>query len=156
MSKKNKNAPVVEEQGSVAVKQPKKKTKKGGLFGRIVRRFFLLLLTLIVLLVVDLCLVLNLIFNGPSPAMQERLTMSLIEASATKWVPALFIGEERVAEIRTPVDNAELTQGVYALFSIPDSANLLRTVIYAVVMTALYFMSYVIQQRWVFAPQKSK
>jgi putative flippase GtrA len=48
-----------------------------------------------------------------------------------------------------------LTQGVYALFSIPDSANLLRTVIYAVVMTALYFMSYVIQQRWVFAPQKS-
>ena len=49
-----------------------------------------------------------------------------------------------------------LTQGVYALFGIPDSANLLRTVIYAVVMTALYFLSYVIQQRWVFAPQKSK
>ena len=48
-----------------------------------------------------------------------------------------------------------LTQGVYALFGIPDSANLLRTVIYAVVMTALYFLSYMIQQRWVFAPQKS-
>ena len=49
-----------------------------------------------------------------------------------------------------------LTQGVYALFGIPDSANFLRTVIYAVVMTVLYFLSYVIQQRWVFAPQKSK
>ncbi len=49
-----------------------------------------------------------------------------------------------------------LTQGVYALFGIPDSANVLRTVLYAVVMTALYFMSYMIQQRWVFAPQKSK
>ncbi len=49
-----------------------------------------------------------------------------------------------------------LTQGVYALFGIPDSANGLRTVIYAVVMTVLYFMSYMIQQRWVFAPQKSK
>ena len=48
-----------------------------------------------------------------------------------------------------------LTQGVYALFAIPDSANFLRTLIYAVVMTALYFVSYVIQQRWVFAPQKS-
>ena len=48
-----------------------------------------------------------------------------------------------------------LTQGVYVLFGIPDSANLLRTVIYAVVMTALYFLSYMIQQRWVFAPQKS-
>ena len=49
-----------------------------------------------------------------------------------------------------------LTQGVYALFSIPDSAAVLRTVIYAVVMTVLYFLSYMIQQRWVFAPQKSK
>ena len=49
-----------------------------------------------------------------------------------------------------------LTQGVYALFGIPDSANGLRTLIYAVVMTALYFLSYMIQQRWVFAPQKSK
>ena len=107
MSKKNKNAPVVEEQGSVAVKQPKKKKKKGGLFGRIVRRFFLLLLTLIVLLVVDLCLVLNLIFNGPSQAACEVLTMSLTEASATKWVPGLFMGDERVEEIRASV-NIEL------------------------------------------------
>ena len=47
-----------------------------------------------------------------------------------------------------------LTQGVYSLFSIPDSANGLRTLIYAVVMTCLYFLSYMIQQRWVFAPQK--
>lgn len=49
-----------------------------------------------------------------------------------------------------------LTQGVYLLFSISDRANGLRTVIYAIVMTALYFLSYMIQQRWVFAPQKSK
>ena len=49
-----------------------------------------------------------------------------------------------------------LTQGVYILFGIPDSAGVLRTVLYAVVMTALYFASYMIQQRWVFAPDKSK
>ncbi len=49
-----------------------------------------------------------------------------------------------------------LTQGVYALLGIPDSAGVLRTVIYAVVMTVLYFLSYMIQQRWVFAPQKSR
>ena len=48
-----------------------------------------------------------------------------------------------------------LTQGVYSLFGIGDSATGLRTVIYAVVMTALYFLSYMIQQRWVFAPQKN-
>ena len=49
-----------------------------------------------------------------------------------------------------------LTQGVYTLFGIADSATGLRTLLYAVVMTVLYFVSYMIQQRWVFAPQKSK
>lgn len=49
-----------------------------------------------------------------------------------------------------------LTQGFYTLFAVSDRANGLRTLIYAVVMTALYFLSYMIQQRWVFAPQKSK
>ena len=49
-----------------------------------------------------------------------------------------------------------LTQGVYALLHISDSASGLRTLIYTVVMTVLYFLSYMIQQRWVFAPQKSK
>ncbi len=48
-----------------------------------------------------------------------------------------------------------LTQGVYTLFSIGDDAGFLRTVIYALVMTVLYFLSYTIQQRWVFAPKKS-
>ena len=48
-----------------------------------------------------------------------------------------------------------LTQGVYTLFSVPDDAHVLRTVLYAVVMTVLFILSYMIQQRWVFAPQKN-
>ncbi len=49
-----------------------------------------------------------------------------------------------------------LTQGVYALLGIPDTATGLRTFIYAVVMTCLYVVSFMIQQRWVFAPQKEQ
>ena len=49
-----------------------------------------------------------------------------------------------------------LTQGVYALLNIPDTATGARTVVYTVVMTVLYFLSYMIQQRWVFAPDKNK
>ena len=49
-----------------------------------------------------------------------------------------------------------LTEGSYVLFSIGEGQGGLRTLIYVVVMTALYFFSYMIQQRWVFAPQKSK
>lgn len=84
-------------------KKQKKQKKGSGLLGCIVRRFFLLLFTAIILIVAALVLVMNMIFNGPSPAAREVLTMSLIEASATKWVPALFIGEEMVAEIQASV-----------------------------------------------------
>ena len=80
---------------------PKKKKKKGsGLLGRIIRRFFLVLFTVVILAVAALVLVMNLVFNGPSVTARDTLTMSLIEASATKWVPALFIGEDTVDEIR--------------------------------------------------------
>lgn len=110
MSKKNKNTSAPEQE-NVTVKQSKKKKIKGGLFGRIVRRFFLLLFTVILLLVADLCLVMNLVFNGPSEAACEILTMSLTEASATKWVPGVFMGDERVEAIRASV-NIELPDDV--------------------------------------------
>ena len=83
---------------------PFRKKRRDSVLGRIVRRFLLVLITVIVLLLGDLLLVLNLVFNGPSPTARNQLTMALIEASATKWVPALFIGEETVAEIRADVD----------------------------------------------------
>ena len=67
---------------------------------RVIRRTLLTLFTIVLLLVVGLCMVLNLIFNGPSQSARDVLTMSLLEASATKWVPALFIGEDTVNQIR--------------------------------------------------------
>ena len=75
-----------------ASRPPKKKKKKGsGLFGRIVRRFFLVLFTVIALILVAACLAANLIFNGPSPAARDILTMTLLEPSGTKWIPGLFM-----------------------------------------------------------------
>ena len=49
---------------------------------------------------------------------------------------------------------ALLTHGAYALFSIPESATGLRALIYAVVMTVLYLVSYMAQQRWVFKEKR--
>lgn len=83
---------------------PKKK-KIGKLIWRIVRRFFLLLFTLVLLLVAGLAMLCNQIFNGPSETARDVLTMSLLEASATKWVPALFIGEDTVKEIQSSIDS---------------------------------------------------
>ena len=59
-----------------------------------------MLFTVVILVLAALVLVMNLVFNGPSVTARDTLTMSLIEASATKWVPALFIGEDTVDEIR--------------------------------------------------------
>ena len=98
MKKQNENLAVQQ----AKLQQPEKK-KRNGLMGRIVRRFFLVLFTVIIMAVSALVMVMNLVFNGPSPTARNQLTMTLIEASATKWVPALFIGEDTVAEIRSGV-----------------------------------------------------
>ena len=109
MSKRNHHS---DYDSDVAVKQPKKKKKKGsGLFGRIVRRFFLVLFTIVILIVVALVLVLNLIFHGPSDAAREVLTMSLLEPSGTKWIPGLFLDDETVEAIKNG-SGIELTETV--------------------------------------------
>ena len=84
----------------------KKKTQSRGarLFWCIFRRFFLVLFTVIVIALVAAVLMLNLIFNGPSTNARDRLTMSMRESSGMKWFPAIFLGEEKVAEIEKAVD----------------------------------------------------
>lgn len=44
-----------------------------------------------------------------------------------------------------------LTHGLYALLGIQDHHTFLRGLIYALVMCLLYIVSYMVQQRWVFA-----
>ena len=94
-------------QANVSVKPPKMK-KKSGVFGRIVRRFFLLLFTILILVIGALALVMNLVFNGPSPAARKVLTMSLLEPSATKWIPGLFMDEAVVDSIRNEGSDKEI------------------------------------------------
>ena len=111
MKKQNPTKEIVSAKATEPVAARTVKKKGNGLLGRIVRRSLLVLFTAIILLFGDLLLVLNMVFNGPSTTARDQLTMTLIEASATKWVPALFIGEDTVAEIRAGV-NAELEDDV--------------------------------------------
>ena len=68
-------------------------------FFTVLRRTLLTVGTLLLAAVITLVLVLNMIFNGPSEAACKVLTTSLHEASATKWVPALFLGKEKANAI---------------------------------------------------------
>ena len=67
--------------------------------GQILFRTVLSLVIVAGLLFGGLCLVLNQVFNGPSPAARDVLTMSLLEASGTKWVPGIFLGDRTVEQI---------------------------------------------------------
>ena len=49
---------------------------------------------------------------------------------------------------------ALLTHGAYALLGISEDASGVRALIYAVVMTVLYLISYMVQQRWVFQEKR--
>ena len=97
--------PVPSQRGGASKPSKKKKKKGSGLFGRIVRRFFLLLFTVIALILVAACLAANLIFNGPSPAARDILTMTLLEPSGTKWIPGLFMDAQTLDSIRTRDDS---------------------------------------------------
>ena len=90
----------IQERSARRKEAARKKQAAKKLAWKVVRRTLLSVLLVVVLLVVGLCMVLNQIFNGPSPSASKVLTMSLLEASATKWVPGLFLGKEAVEQIR--------------------------------------------------------
>ena len=49
-----------------------------------------------------------------------------------------------------------INQGLYTLLGITEQQAGFRTLIHVLVMCLLFIVSFTIQQRWVFAPQKSK
>lgn len=63
-------------------------------------RTLMVLFTTILLLFASACILLNSIFNGPSIAARNVLTMSLIHSSGTYWIPNIFMSDELVNEIR--------------------------------------------------------
>ena len=78
---------------------------------RYILRILLAVLSTAAVLVAGLCLIMDEVFNGPSETARNRLTMSLLEASATKWVPAVFVGGDTVEQIRAKVA-ADLPEGL--------------------------------------------
>ncbi len=87
------------------IKKVGAKTKKYGAkyyigsFLRIAYRNFLVAVTLAILAVFALLYTLNTIAHGPSETVRNALVQSAMQASATKWVPKLFLSEEEVRSI---------------------------------------------------------
>lgn len=62
-------------------------------------RFFILLGVLLALTVYVVFSAVSAIAHGPSTTIRDLLVLSAMQASATKWVPGLFLSDETVAQI---------------------------------------------------------
>ena len=81
----------------------RKKKSPVKVFLMVLRRSLLVLLTAVLVAVFGLFLVCQLVFNGPSESARDLATMAMLESSAMKWFPAVFIGKDKVAEIQTSI-----------------------------------------------------
>lgn len=95
------------------------------------------------------------------PFLIARLISSLFNFTVNKHLVFRSRGETGKALLKyyalaIPVFLLQLglTDGVYLLLSIGSKQVVLRTVIYSIVMACLYVMTFMAQQRWVFAKQK--
>lgn len=77
-----------------------KKSKKGRLtVGKVIGRFFLSVFTMILILVITLFGGLYTVATGPSESVRDTLVLSALQASATKWIPGIFLEDAVVDQI---------------------------------------------------------
>lgn len=76
-----------------------KKPKKKRFIYKVIRRTLIALLVLILFIVYAAFSLCNIIVNGPSTTARDMVVLDAMQASATKWVPELFLTTEKVNEI---------------------------------------------------------
>lgn len=82
--------------------EKKKKMTKGEVLNFIWHIFFKIIvciLTFVILAVFAVFSICNTVANGPSETVRDTLVLSALQASATKWVPGLFLDDETVQTI---------------------------------------------------------
>ncbi|MBQ8955010.1 MAG: phosphodiester glycosidase family protein [Clostridia bacterium] len=77
---------------------------------RIVGRTLLFVFTVLFILIGGVYAMLNVVFRGPSQTAGDRLTLTLLETSAGKFVPYLYYSAEEVAAIQERNKVVELEQ----------------------------------------------
>ncbi len=82
-----------------AIKDVIKGERKKSRLWMVVRRTALVIVTVFVLLLFSLAALLHTLLTGPSETMRDQVVLSAMQASATKWLPGLFLEDALVEEI---------------------------------------------------------
>lgn len=67
--------------------------------GKIIRRSLLVIFTVFICLIMTLLVSLKILVGGECEPLRNRLVLSAMQASATKWLPGLFLPDETVEKI---------------------------------------------------------
>ena len=65
----------------------------------IIGRMFLVLFSIIFVLIFSVVALCHTLLTGPSATVRDKVVLSAMQASATKWLPGLFLSDELVDEI---------------------------------------------------------
>ena len=98
------------------MKENSDKKKRRGRVLTIIGRMFLVFFTMIFLLVFSLAALCHTLLTGPSDTVRDLVVLSAMQASATKWLPGLFLDDELVEEIcnrSTDVQEEVISMGAF-------------------------------------------
>ena len=98
------------DQEKISKKESRAKRRRKKRIQRIVCRSLLSLLTVIVLILVAALGAGYVAFRGPSPSIGDRLTMSMLETSALKFVPRIYYSSAEMEQIIARNGVADITE----------------------------------------------
>ena len=91
-------------------KQKKERSKSLKLFWLVVKRTLITLLVVLLFLVGSVYALGLTLANGPSPSLRDMLVLSAKQASATKWLPGLFLDDETIEQIMANSEKVTVTE----------------------------------------------
>lgn len=81
------------------VKMVEEKKFKKIMLGKVIRRTSAWFFSIIAYILIAAIVLLAVVAHGPSTTLRDALVLSAMQASATKWVPGLFLSDETVQQI---------------------------------------------------------
>ncbi len=91
-------------------KQKKERSKGMKTFVLVVKRTLITLLVVLLFLVGSVYALGLTLANGPSPSLRDMLVLSAKQASATKWLPGLFLDDETIEQIMANSEKVTVTE----------------------------------------------